>query len=109
MGGVLLRDTVEHLPDLTGAQGSGERTTEIVTVSSHQGYTLSTRISLISSPHHLVKVAFPRFLLVNFYFYFPTFHTIVFREGSPCTAHIRGALLSTSFSGGCAKISFQMS
>ena len=72
---------------LTGAKGFGEEDQRWVTFSSHQGYALPTRISLISSPHHLVKVAFPRFLLVNFYFYFPTFHTILFRRKSTCTAH----------------------
>ena len=84
--GVLLRDIVELFQN--GAQGFGEEDHRDEWHSPvHQGYTLSTWISLISSLHHLVKVAFPRFLLVNFYFYFPTFHTIVFRRKSPYTAH----------------------
>ena len=87
--GVLLGDTVEHLSIWLGQRVMGKKTTEMSDIlqSPRVWYALSTRLSLISSPHHLVKVAFPRFLLVNFYFYFPTFHTILFRRKSPCTAH----------------------
>ena len=76
---------------LTGAKGFGEEDHRDEWHSPvHRGYTLSTRISLVSSPHHLVKVACPRFLFVNFYFYFPTFHTIVFRRKFHAHATLKG-------------------
>lgn len=44
-------------------------------------------LSLLSSAHRLASVAFPSYVLGTFLFYFPTFHTAVWRRKSQCAVH----------------------